>query len=209
MPIGLNMGAGTARSMGISVSMNPSPVLLVAQFNKLGADIRSFKEPLTRAVKQVVSPSLQQNFLSQGRPDVWPELAEATYYRKQRDGYSSVANFPLIRTKRLFNRAGSFSIWKIDGRDGTASIDLPNDVWYGKVHQEGAGLTFDMGGGGVHRHKNRRTGMIVETTFGEVGSVPQRMWALLQEKDIDDIEKVFQKWLKERLRAAGFRGDVL
>ena len=49
-----NLNSAKAGSYGISISIDPAPVILVASFNKLGQDIRSFKEPLKRSVQQVV-----------------------------------------------------------------------------------------------------------------------------------------------------------
>lgn len=197
-----NISAHKAAGMGITVEMDPSPLLLVAQFDKLGLDIRSFKVPLERSVKQVVGPSLQQNFHAQGRPTVWTELAAQTVMQKEAAGYSAVASRPLVRTQDLYQTAGDHRIWNIDGVEGFATLELPADVWYGKVHQEGS----EEGGiGTLTRLKVRRTGKVVEVLHGVQGFVPQRIWAIIQDQDIDAIEDIFQVWVFERFMTAGFR----
>jgi phage gpG-like protein len=197
----VNVSSHYANSMGIIVDMDPSAILLVAWFDKLGLDIRSFRVPLERSVKEVVSPSLEKNFYAQGRPDQWQELSEDTVYRKERDGYGGTAPFPLVRSGALRDAAASPSIWNIDGMEGVATIELPESVWYGRVHQEGSGG----GAGSVTRHKSRLTGQIIERTLGTKGTVPQRIWAVIQDEDIDAIEEVFDKWMEERLRGQIFR----
>jgi len=195
-PIGMNISAHAAGSMGITVEMDPSPLFLVAAFHKLGVDIRSFRVPLERSIKEVAAPSMNQNFFAQGRPDQWAELAAQTVSQKEAAGYSAAASRPLIRTQDLMQTAGDWKIWNIDGVEGTAIMELPADVWYGKVHQEGSN---EGGIGYVTAFKVRRTGKRVEVMHGVQGFVPQRMWALLQDDDIDKIEEVFDKWMEERL----------
>lgn len=202
MPLGpVNVSSRAAGGMGLEVDMDPSPLLMVASFNKLGLDIRSFHEPLKRSIQQVVAPSMVQNFYAQGRPDQWPELAQATVDIKSREGFTSTAPFPLVRTGALRKAAGQLNLWKIDGVDGTAIIELPASLDYGRIHQEGAN---EDGVGGTWIRKSRTTGKTVTTTFGVKGFVPQRMWAIIQDEDVDKIDTVFSKWLSERALAAGF-----
>jgi phage gpG-like protein len=200
MPIGIDISGHKARGMGFDVTIDPTPMLLVAQFNKLGLDIRSFREPLKRSIQQVVAPSLRKNFAARGRPEAWQELADSTYQIKSSKGFGSAADFPLVRTGRLQTIAGQLNLWKIDGLEGAATLNLPDEVFYGGIHQAGSGSDS----GGVYTRKNRRTGQTSTVSFGSPGYVPQRIWALLQDEDIDGIEDVFESWLQERVRSAGF-----
>lgn len=174
-----NMTRIRAGGMGIKIDMDPSPVLLVASFNKLGQDIRSFKVPLERSIREVVAPSLDENFAVGGRPP-WQPLATQTLYRKRSGGAR-----PLIRTRALRMKAKQLNIWNIDGQEGLATLNLPGSVWYGAVHQGGAGSIIGF----------RESG----EAWGSPGYVPERVWALFQEQDVRDIEKVFKKWVDERV----------
>lgn len=196
-----NISAHAGSGMGIFIDMDPSPLLLVAQFDKLGLDIRSFKEPLKRSVQKVVAPSLRKNFDQQGRPDRWPELADQTVAQKAAQGFTATSPFPLVRTGKLRQRAQELQTWDIDGLEGTAVLRVPEDVWYGKVHQEGSN---ESGIGSVEVTTNRRTGRKRTVTRGVQGYVPQRIWAIIQDEDEEAIEDVFEKWLQERLLANGF-----
>jgi phage gpG-like protein len=195
-----NISAYGARSMGITVTLDPSPLLLVSQFDRLGLDIRSFKEPLRQSIQEIVAPSLRKNFYAQGRPDRWPQLAEQTVQQKSATGHSGNAPFPLVRTGKLRRVAGQLNLWRIDGIDGIATVDLPSDVWYGAVHQEGS----NEGTNAVYKVRSRSGGTrTVER--GDPGRVPQRIWAIIQDEDVDGIERVFEKWIQGRLVAHGFR----
>lgn len=195
--ISSNMSGKQASGMGISIDMIPSPVIIVAAFDKLGLDIRSFKEPLTRSIKNVLAPSIRQNFEVGGRPE-WQELSEAT--TRQKPSHKSE---PLIRDGALKRRASSVQTWDIDGMDGTAVLKVGDDVWYGIVHQEGSGESFE---GGV---LDRSGGGVATTKVAIFGSgrgyVPQRVWALFQDEDVDEVEKVFEEWMQERVEASLWR----
>jgi phage gpG-like protein len=100
------------------------------------------------------------------------------------------------------------NIWSIDSERALIS-DLPDSVWYGKVHQAGYG-----GGSGQKtvRIKNISTGLW--DTFTEAGSeagsgeIPARPFVVLQPQDIENIERVFSDWLGERIAAAGLGGSA-
>jgi hypothetical protein len=188
--IASNMTRVQAGGMGIEVEMDPTPVMLVASWNKLGVDIRSFRVPLERAIRQVISPSLQQNFEEGGRPQ-WEFLSPdyAAKREKQRStrgaigsggkvtagtfegSIKGVANV-LVLSGKLKRVAGQLNIWDVDGQEGLAQLKVPEDVWYGTVHQEG-------------HHP-----------------VPQREWAVFQDEDLDKIEDVFAEWMEERVEDA-------
>lgn len=107
----------------------PSPAIIAASVNKLGMDIRSFREPLKRAIKEVLIPSFQQNFAQGGRP-AWEPLSEVTVEIR---GSSSPI---LIRSGRLQKTMGQQNIWTVT--EEYAVIErLPQQVWYGMIHQAG------------------------------------------------------------------------
>jgi|SRR5262245_38063962 len=177
----------------------PSLGIIARDLDRLGLDIRSFREPLKRSVQQVMIPSFHQNFELGGRP-TWPELSERTLQRHAEEGGSGR---PLVKSGLLERVATQLNIWTIT--QNTASIrGLPPKVWYGNLHQQGYG-TF-----GARR---RATGASIQEALQQVVSearagqgkkaakvvIPQREFINIQGEDYDDIEEVFSKWLQERI----------
>lgn len=106
----------------------PGAVLLAAGLNAFSGKIRSFREPLERAVRQVIIPSIDQNFAAGGRPS-WAPLSPTTI--KQSNG--SI----LIRTGALRQGATQLNNWTYSSTEAMMS-QLPGRVWYGAIHQEGS-----------------------------------------------------------------------
>jgi len=187
--------SGNLSAWGIEVDMDPSLAFLIASFNKLGLDIRSFKEPLHRSIKEVMSPSLRQNFDSGGRPKKWKKLRPATIAKKTWLGQRAPES-PLIGTGRLRTVVGQIGIWQINGPEGYAAINTLKDADYGLYHQEGAeGTPIGI--------INKVTGVIEEGMFG---GLPERPFLLFQKKDEADIERIFIRWFQERaMKTVGFR----
>jgi len=168
---------GLRVDFGLKFEFRPSIGIMAKNVDKLGLDIRSFREPLSRSIKEVLIPSFRKNFDVGGRPK-WQPLAEATIERRQEEGFA--AGPTLVRTGKLRRTMGQFNIWTVD-REKAALLDLPDSVWYGKIQQGGYGFK-----GSARR--------------GTSAAVPARPFAVLQSpKDYDDIERVFQKWLDERI----------
>lgn len=122
------LGAGLA-----FIKFEPSLGIAATRINKLGMDIRSFREPLTRAIKQVMMPSIRTNFDVSGRP-AWEPLSEATWDMRAKMGYTG--GDILLLTGNLRQVSSQFNIWTITTTSATIR-DLPQKIWYGKVHQAG------------------------------------------------------------------------
>ena len=180
---GLQLISGLKTAKGIDIQFTPSLAIIAGRLDKLGLDIRSFKEPLRRSIKQVVIPSIRKNFASGGRPK-WQALAPSTVDRK---GSSKI----LEDTGALKRVMGQINIWTIT-RSYAIITDLPDNVWYGKVHQAGLGKTVAI--------KNVATKRAV-ANVAESGGIPARPFVLLQKSDERAIESVFRHWLDERIRA--------
>lgn len=160
---------GLRVGMTSRMEFQPSPAIIAADLRRMADDVNSFKEPLTEAVKEVMIPSFQQNFNQGGRP-AWQPLAD---YTVQVRGSASPV---LIRSGRLQRTMGRVNIWSIT--DQHAVIErLPQDVWYGNVHQSGS----------------RKTVVI-----------PARPFALIQPEDEEKIVRIFDEWLGERAAKAGW-----
>jgi phage gpG-like protein len=185
----------------VSFSFTPSIGLFARDVNKLGLDIRSFKEPLTRSVRQVMIPSIQQNFTVGGRP-AWEPLSEATGKIREEAGYGASGPI-LVRSGALQRNMGFLSMWQVTSTFATIR-DLPSRIWYGKLHQSGYGSFSAL---------VERSGGVKEA-LAEVGTgreakiaIPPRPFVMFQDQDVRDIGQVFSKWLDERIaRSGAFRG---
>lgn len=187
----------------------PSIGLVAKDIDRLGLDIRSFKEPLTRSIKRVIIPSIRKNFEVGGRP-AWEPLSEATIKLR---GYEA---WPiLVRTGALKRGATQFNIWDVS-QTSAAIRKLPDKVWYGVVHQQGSGgFGSFMSKAGKELGKGARASDVVKRAYemmdeargGASGQravrIPQRQFVLFQEDDIDAIQLVFYEWLVERTIAVG------
>lgn len=187
---GLTFAPGLmAHRVSIDMHFEPSVGISAKKLDKLGLDIRSFRVPLHRSVKQVMVPSIRMNFDSGGRPP-WEPLTAFTIKRK--NGNSR----PLIRTGALRRVASQINIWTITNSMALVA-DLPQSVWYGKVHQAGYG-------GGYEGFFDEVIGK--QVNLGEAGAIPPRPFIVLQPEDVTKIEMVFAEWLDERIAAAGLGG---
>jgi phage gpG-like protein len=196
----------------VSFEFRPTLGVLARDVDKLGLDIRSFREPLTRAVKQVMIPSIKKNFDAQGRPG-WEPLAEDTLLLRDRIGKTG----PILnRTGLLKRNMGYQTMWSIT-QEFAIIKDLPQRVWYGKVHQEGIssmrtrlrsevqkaakkGIKLSPGAAAKAVQKQ----IDHEILSGQAAkhgrtNIPARPFVMFQDQDYDDIEEVFGKWLQERI----------
>lgn len=179
------MMSGIGMGFSLEFDFQPAPAIMATQFDTLGTNVKSFREPLARSIREVMAPSLATNFAVGGRP-TWNDLMPATVTRRAALGYGPTP--VLVRTGKLKRVAGQQNLWTIDGPGGTAAItSLPETVWYGQVHQTGA-----------------------ET---EWGGITARPWAVIQQEDMVEIEDIFLNWLDERIntdialgRRAGYDG---
>jgi phage gpG-like protein len=203
----------TADDQILSFVFQPTVGISARGIDRLGLDIRSFREPLKRAIQKVMIPSFQQNFDAEGRPERWADLSDVTLAIRDREGYGSKI---LNRTGALRKVAGQLNIWTI-GQETAVIRDLPDKVWYGKVQQAGFGgsgggskmQAYMKKAGGDARKAQKLldndliTAMRTGTTVGggkrSVSEIPARPFIVLQEEDFDAIEKVFTDWLQERM----------
>lgn len=145
------------------------PEVTVNKIDKFSYNIRSFREPLDRAVRQVLVPDIQDQFSSGGNPR-WKELAASTKEAKKRMGLDRGI---LVRTGDLRKAATQISQWKVTS-DNAYYIGLPSSVSYG--------YPMDMG------FDNARTNRHVDP----------REFIRLTSRQEDAIEVIFEEWLEER-----------
>lgn len=181
MVAGLRMRNGMTTSMlpaGVTWSFNfePSVAIQAAGLRRFAHNLSDMREPLTKAVKEVMQPSIRKNFNVGGRPEQWEPLSDDTIRAKTGD--SRV----LIDTGNLRFAASAFFIWTITDNSATVR-DLPPFVWYGKVHQAGA--------------KKAGRGGLGDFGIGHV-NIPARPFILIQVEDAKAIDEIFEDWLAKR-----------
>lgn len=183
-PSGLLISPELTQGMVVSMQIDfePSVGIMARKIDKLGADIRSFRVPLTQAVREVMIPSIQMNFMKSGRPR-WQDLSEDTW--KQKHGKI------LIESGSLMQGMKSAGIWHID-REKALIPSLPQSIWYGKLHQTGYGS--------AEMFRDPVTG---DTTNVGGAGAPARPFVVVQEEDAAKIDEIFNLWVGERVRAAG------
>lgn len=118
--------------IGVNYSFSPSPHLLAAELDLIASDIKSFREPLKRAIQKVMAPSFKKNFDLGGRPP-WQELQDDTILQKSYYGASSGT---LVKSGLLQKVAQQLNLWKI-GSEEAMIQEMPRAA-YGAVHQEGS-----------------------------------------------------------------------
>ena len=206
-----------------SFEFKPSIGISAKRMMSLSEALQDMKEPLELSVTTVMTLSILENFMSGGRPK-WEELSQVTIQRRQKNGSGDMI---LVRSGALADAASSKDIWSI-GKTTAAVRSLPNNVWYGYVHQAG----YEGGGGGKgawfkkYQNAARRT-LGTEASQREVDGlaskifdqrqakhgpapreaspIPARPFILFQDEDIDAIELVFSAWVESKIREAGFR----
>lgn len=118
--------------IGLNYDFNPTVHLLVGQLDTFGMSFRSYREPLKRAVQQVMAPSFKKNFDLGGRPP-WQELKDETITQRN---YLGATGGTLVKTGLLRKVAQQLNLWKI-GTDEAMIQQMPR-AQYGAVHQEGS-----------------------------------------------------------------------
>lgn len=183
------------RQVRVTLNFEPSVGILARKVDTLGLSVKSFREPLTDAVKKVVIPSIQRNFEAGGRPK-WRALSANTLAHKAKEGHGSKGI--LIRSGALKRQMSYLNTWTIS-TEAAMITDLPDKVWYGKVHQAGIGATK------TFTVKNVSTGAMETFTeeSDEQGAIPARPFVVLQRGDLTKIYRVFDVWLGKKIRAAG------
>lgn len=188
--------ASVNRGLALDFSFVPSLKVVAGRINTLGTGVSSFKEPLRRAVKEVVIPSIRTNFEVGGRPP-WEPLSPSTAEIRSRLG-GNYTGRPLIKTGALFAAMASTALWRVSDVQATLP-GLPANLWYGYVHQEGYG-----GKGGGRSAKGKSFQQIVASASKEmpVSAIPARPFAVLQPEDEDDIGDIFMEWLGDEIEKA-------
>jgi phage gpG-like protein len=199
-----NLNNAVTKNLDWSYAFEPSLAITTGRINKLGLNIRSFREPLKQAVKDVMVGSIRTNFDAQGRPVQWPELSDATWATRAAQGWNGGGI--LLKSGNLRRVASQQNIWTISETSATIR-DIPQKAWYGKVHQGGyagggggrsGALKFRKGKGGVKIYEKVGGG----STGRGATSIPQRQFLLIQKEDEEAIIDIFERWLTVKVAKA-------
>jgi phage gpG-like protein len=202
----------------MAFNFQPSLGIVAKNVERLGIDIRSMREPLTRSVRQVMVPSIRKNFDSGGRP-AWEPLAPSTIARRNFSAWPI-----LVRKGKLRRGVTTISVWTITQTAATIK-DLPDRIWYGKVHQAGysggnnardwfsaykEAARRQLGPRATEKDVNNFAFKLFDRdqakrgpTPVQISDIPARPFALFQDEDLEDIQEVFADWLEERARRVG------
>jgi phage gpG-like protein len=181
-----------------------SILISAKKIDHLGGMLKDFRTPLKRSLRQVIIPSIQMNFDKGGRPR-WAPLADDTVKRKGGNAR------PLMRSGALRAGMGDISVWDI-GRERAVLSDLPESIWYGKVHQNGAAGGGAGGSGNTAQVKNVGTKGYSgggRYKYGGAGGgtaradIPARPFIQIQDSDLPLIDAIFSEWLQEQIVKAG------
>jgi phage gpG-like protein len=141
-------------------------------------------------------------------------MAEATEMLREREGTSG----PLLnRSGKLRRVAQQQNIWTVT-QESASIRDLPQKVWYGKVHQEGMGgmgrrikqeiaraskqgirLSPGQAAAAAQRSLDKDLLSGKAGGGGSAVNIPARPFIAFQDEDMDAVYQVFQDWLEERM----------
>lgn len=197
------------RVAAVSFQLKPSVGIVARDIDKLGLAYTSFREPLARAIKLVMIPSIRKNFDVGGRPP-WEPLAEATI--EMRGGEA----WPILRrTGKLRRAATSFKIWEV-GKNSATIRKLPENVWYGYVHQMGIGgfgkfitaAQRELGHGTSSMDVVRRAFELMDSMRSSPAKeysviIPKREFVMFQSEDPPKVQAIFYEWVKEKAIKVG------
>lgn len=185
---GLGLRGGLTAAQLTYLEFEPTIGITAARLNKLAGELNDFKDILQECIREVIIPSIRTNFQSGGRPP-WPPLSENTVeFRAMFD--MDPGKGLLIRSGALMSTMGQATLWTVT-RDFAILKDLPDSVWYGKVHQAGYG------------------GQTSRPGLRGAAPIPARPFVMFQPEDEDEIMERFIKWLGEKVDEAwpgGFDG---
>ena len=196
------------RDLYVGWEIEPSIGLVAKDINKLGLELQSFVEPLVQSIKEVIAPSIRKNFLMEGRPEPWEPLALYT------ETVRGSARPILYRTGALERVATSFNIWTVS-HTSAAIMDLPQEVWYGALHQGGYGSIGQIArktlGPTATRAEIANLSMAISIA-AERGPnarlatkvvIPARPFILIQDEDVEAIQDVFINWMEAKADMVG------
>jgi hypothetical protein len=140
---------------------------LAGDFSKNGG----FRQPLLRIGKEVVGPSIAQNFESGGRPAWAP--TEAPTEQQYRKATNAGGRPTMMVTKKLYNAAKAFARISVKANNMTYG-NFPARAWYGVV---------------LDRASSSQA----------AGILHHRPFAVWQEEDVNHASEIFMEWVEQKV----------
>jgi len=204
-----------------SFEFKPSIGIVAKRLGTFATELENQHEPLQLSVREVMTLSILENFMSGGRPK-WEELSPTTIDRRSKE---SSGDMILVRSGALAEAASSEGIWSI-GKNTATVRSLPSNVWYGNIHQAGYGGNSGAGGQWFKKYETaarkalgaeahpREVTSLANKMFDQrlnkhgaaprsTSSIPARPFILFQDEDIDAIELIFVAWIEKKILEAG------
>ena len=178
--IGGMAGRETTSKLGFSSDITFSPSLILASKGIMdAAAAKDLKGPLWSAINNIIIPSLEKHFNSEGRPVKRDKLSGHTVKMRKEKGFA--AGPILQRTGKLKKTALAKARWSVDGNRGSAIYgNFPKTMRYANTMQGGiGGKKFD--------------------AYSQAAHIPARPFAVMQEQDFDDITKLFETHMLSKL----------
>lgn len=130
------MGVGSAHpglpKISIGEGFYAQAIITAEAIDRVDRAFRDFTEPLTRSLREVILPSIRENFDSEGRPP-WERLAESTVERRQS------AHPILYQSGTLRDVATDPQTWKVT-QDTVSPEGIDSKLEYAKYIQGGTRL---------------------------------------------------------------------
>lgn len=118
--------------LAIDVDVMPAPALIVGGFYRAASSFKDFREPIEHSIREVILPSINNNFEVEGIP-TWQPLSELTYERRK---YPSKPILQQTGTLKLM--ATSIKPWTINDNDAYLLSSNLGEAFYGAIHESGS-----------------------------------------------------------------------
>ena len=143
---------------------------------KLALDLAGsnrLRQPLIKIGREVLAPSIGQNFAVGGRPKKWQQTGTSHY--REEHGDPGGEDPPLWVTGKMKRAASAFARFHVKKNELTYGY-FPATLWYAKVHDDAASAAK--------------------------ADIPQRPFALIQlPRDSNAAVDILWKWYEQRINA--------
>lgn len=135
------------------------------------AGVNRMRQPLLKAAREVIAPSINKSFATGGRPVRWENAQPDSPYRVKK---GKVGAPTMWVTGKLKRSASAFARFHV--RENTLTYGrFPPTLWYAVVHDD--------------------------PKLAAAADIPQRPFALFQAEDIPKIMDIFADWVESRVNA--------
>lgn len=187
--LGIQIDPGSKTTRGAMIYAN--------ELDFLGLQLRTFREPLEATLRQVLVPSIKENFQQQGRP-AWQKLAPSTIRKRLLEGYP---RGPILeRSGRLKKQATKLNIWQVSANQiRIRSSYFEQLVPYARFMQFGTSQRNKlMSTGHISFSSLTNRFMVSESRALRVhnyGGIPARPFIQLTVDEEAAVQMVFYAWL--------------